>query len=274
MSGRVIFTDLDGTLLDASSYSFAAALPALHLVREREIPLVICSSKTASEIEYYRTQLDNRHPFVSENGGGIFVPKDYFGDNVPGLCREFAVTGDYLVMRLGARYEALRKAVGELQAEGFRIKGFGDMSPEEVAALSGITLAEATMAKERDFDEPFLVLDDGARMNELLDAIVSKGFRWTQGAFFHLMGCSDKGMAVSILIDCFRTAYGDIRTIAVGDGLNDLPMLQKVDHPVLVQKPDGTYDPRVDLSRVIRAGGVGPVGWNMAINELVAGRDG
>ena len=51
MARIVIFTDLDGTLLHPKSYSFDAALPALNLIKEKKIPLVLCSSKTKAEIE-------------------------------------------------------------------------------------------------------------------------------------------------------------------------------------------------------------------------------
>ncbi|MEF9476347.1 MAG: HAD hydrolase family protein, partial [Candidatus Mariimomonas ferrooxydans] len=57
----IIFTDLDGSLLD-SSYSFKKALPALRLIKKKNIPLLICSSKTKSEIEHYRKKLRNAHP--------------------------------------------------------------------------------------------------------------------------------------------------------------------------------------------------------------------
>lgn len=74
----VVFTDLDGTLLDHATYRFDAALPALRLLKARQIPLVVCSSKTASEIEALRNRLRLSHPFISENGGAIFVPRGYF----------------------------------------------------------------------------------------------------------------------------------------------------------------------------------------------------
>lgn len=78
MKKIIIVTDLDGTLLDCSDYSFDKALPALQLIKEKNIQLIICSSKTRKEIEHYRKKLYNLHPFVSENGGGIFIPKGYF----------------------------------------------------------------------------------------------------------------------------------------------------------------------------------------------------
>jgi len=73
----LVFTDLDGTLLDSDTYSYKSALPALKLIKNKKIPLIFCSSKTKSEIEMYRKRIGNDDPFISENGGGIFIPKDY-----------------------------------------------------------------------------------------------------------------------------------------------------------------------------------------------------
>ena len=72
MSKIIIFTDLDGTLLDYASYSFAKAETALAYIKQRSIPLIICSSKTKKEILVYREKLGIKEPFISENGGGIF----------------------------------------------------------------------------------------------------------------------------------------------------------------------------------------------------------
>jgi len=62
MKKPVFFTDLDGTLLDFHTYSFNPALPALEHLKAHEVPLIICSSKTRAEIEFYRNKLDNNHP--------------------------------------------------------------------------------------------------------------------------------------------------------------------------------------------------------------------
>jgi HAD superfamily hydrolase (TIGR01484 family) len=49
-SSLLVFTDLDGTLLDHHTYSFEPALPALNSLKEKNIPLIICTSKTRAEI--------------------------------------------------------------------------------------------------------------------------------------------------------------------------------------------------------------------------------
>ena len=263
----VIFTDLDGTLLDHSTYSFEKALPALRMLKEKQIPVVICSSKTRREIEYYRKLLGNEDPFISENGGGIFIPKDYFGLSVRDFGFPVIEESNYLTIRLGARYTDLRKAILELQAEGFVVKGFGDMDIEEISAVTGLTLEEAEMAKERDFDEPFLP-DGNTDIAGLLQAIEAKGFHVTQGRFHHILGDSDKGKAVGILIELYKKSSKGVVTVAIGDGLNDMSMFEKVDYPVIVREPDGNYDPRITVPKLIKADGIGPEGWNKAIAQL------
>lgn len=157
-----------------------------------------------------------------------------------------------------------------MHSEGFNVKGFGDMTAEELADIANMRIDEAKMAKERDFDEPFVF--DGSEIDEqrLLETIIAKGFNFTQGRFFHILGNSDKGKAVSILTDLYRRKLGEILTIAIGDSPNDIPMLKRVDYPVIVQKPDESYDPRINIPNLTRAEGIGPDGWNKAILRFVS----
>jgi len=270
MKKPVFFSDLDGTLLDARTYSFDAALPALGILRARRVPLVVCSSKTRAEIEHYRRKLGNPDPFITENGGAIFIPRGYFsqGTALPAPGEEDE-TGAHRVIRLGARYRDLRKAVVELREEGFDVRGFGDMAPEEIAAATGLSKNEAVMAGMREFDEPFVFRGGGKKREKLVNAIKAKGFNTTEGLFFHILGASDKGRAVSILIDMYRKEYGEIVTVALGDSPNDLPMLQCVDHPVIVEKDGGGYHPRFSTEDFERAEGAGPEGWNRAVMKFL-----
>lgn len=273
MKKIVIFTDLDGTLLDDSTYSFEAARPALTLARQNDVPVVICSSKTRGEIEYYRRILDNSHPFVSENGGGIFIPKGYFGKtekiSLTGSdARRIKVeeTEDYYVVGLGVSYGKLKEAVATLRRKGFAIRGFGDMTIEEISLLTGLCMDEALMARERDFDEPFTFEGNERALEE---AVRAMGLNCTRGKFFHILGDNDKGKAVAALIRLYEKKYGEVYTAALGDNPNDLPMLMVADYPVIVQKPGGYYEPQIDLPGMIRAEGIGPAGWNKEVLKLI-----
>jgi mannosyl-3-phosphoglycerate phosphatase len=262
----VVFADLDGTLLDHATYRFDAALPALRLLDEKNIPLILCSSKTSVEIERLRNHLHLRHPFIPENGGAIFISRGYF--NLDFVHQK--ETPDYAIIELGASYSKLRTFLGRLQ-EHFpdAVQGFGDLEAEEVARLCGLSVEEARLAKQREYDEPFL-LRDAALEPEILRQAKAFGIRVTKGGrFYHLIGGNDKGRAVTILTDLYRRERGEVITIGIGDSLNDLAMLAAVDYPVLVQKPDRSYDPSVSLPNLIRASSPGPQGFCESISRLV-----
>jgi mannosyl-3-phosphoglycerate phosphatase family protein len=261
----VIFSDLDGTLLHPRTYSWDAALPALRHVQRLGIPLVLVSSKTRAEVEVWRERLGNSHPFIVENGGGIFIPDGYFPFPVEGELR-----GAYRVITLGLPYETVRKRFGELRDRlGTPVKGFGDMTAEEVADLTGLSREEAQLAQRRDFGEPFIFL--GKVDDRFLQAIEGVGMRWTRGRLFHLMGDHHKGRAVKMLCSLFAQGFGPITTIGIGDGLNDLPFLLVVDRPVLVRKLSGRHEAEIDIPGLVRTRSVGPSGWNEAVSDLLAG---
>ncbi|MCC5024517.1 MAG: HAD hydrolase family protein [Candidatus Synoicihabitans palmerolidicus] len=71
----LVFTDLDGTLLEWSTYSPMIARPAMLRLREIGVPVVFCSSKTATEQRALRQALGIRSiPSIVENGAAIIVP--------------------------------------------------------------------------------------------------------------------------------------------------------------------------------------------------------
>ena len=269
ISGRlVIFTDLDGTLLD-SHYSFKDALSALRLIKDRGVPLILCSSKTGVEIECYRERLENIDPFVSENGGGIYIPKGYLNVKIHESGFQTEEKKDYTIIKLGAKYSDLRNAVIELRRLGFDVKGFGDMSVREVSQLTGLDTHEASMAKAREFDEPFVFNGDNALLERLKQSIKDMGFHMTRGVLLHILGENDKGRAVEILKSLYAGKDQHILTIALGDSPNDIEMLQNADYPVLVQKKDGSYDERIKVRGLMKAEGIGPKGWNEAMLKLL-----
>jgi len=262
----IIFTDLDGTLADYHTYSFEPAIPALNALEKYAIPLIICSSKTRAEIEKLRSRIQNSHPFISENGGAIFVPLDYFSFAFPYTRKDFK----YLIIEFGTPYHKIRGTLQKIKtAFPDAVRGFGDISAQEVANLCEIPSDEGVLAKEREYDEPFL-LEDKTILDKVKQIAEKDQLQIIQGGrFYHLIGKNDKGKAVSYLTDISRRAYDNIITIALGDSQNDLPMLQAVDYPVLVKKPDGSHDPDIKLENLIYSPGKGPVGWNFSVLELL-----
>jgi mannosyl-3-phosphoglycerate phosphatase len=262
----LVFSDLDGSLLDLTTYSFEAALPAIQVLRKNRIPLVFCSSKTRAEIEPLRTKLNNTHPFISENGGAIFIPKDYFShDWDQGQEDEL-----YLIIELGTPYVKIREELEGIQAEsGVQIRGFGDLTDKEVALFCDFSEEDARRAKQREYDEPFF-LEDRNNLPKIEDLASKANLQVTKGGrFFHLMGKNDKGTAVRRLSELYHVESGPFTTIGIGDSINDLPMLESVDYPLLLQKSDGRYEEGINLANLVRSPGLGPSSWRNAILKLL-----
>lgn len=262
----MIFTDLDGTLLDRATYSYKQALEAVDLLQKKGIPIIFCSTKTRAEQEVYREELNITDPFIVENGGAIFVPRDYFSFPID----YHRAANSYFVIELGIPHNRVREILKRVAREvGCHIQGFADMSPEEVARDTGLSLKFATLAKQREYDETFKIEDAAEKVKLVLNRIAEAGLTYTHGGTYYDAICgSDKGKATMILTQLLRKKLGQIETIGIGDNQNDIPMLKAVDIPVLVQKPDHSWE-QTDLPNVRKVMGVGPQGWSRAINELV-----
>ena len=147
------------------------------------------------------------------------------------------------------------------------------MPLNEITKLTGLDAKTAEFAMERDYSEPF-VLEEEKYTAIIQQKIVLKGYTHTRGGrFHHILGGNDKGKAVNILSSIYRSEYVDIKSVGIGDSLNDLPMLTVVDQPILVRKPNGAYDPDIQIPNLIYAKGVGPAGWNASILKLFMNYD-
>lgn len=255
---KIVFTDLDGTLLDHETYSFQPAKQALHFLRKNNIPVVFCTSKTRAEILYWRKKIGNNHPFISENGGGIFIPQAYFSFSFDYTEK---INGFFLI-RLGALFSTLKQVMNDLE-ERFDLTSFLQFSVHDLMKDAHLSRVEAENALNRDFDIPFIIHDKNEE-NDIINEIKNNGLHVLKGGrFYHLMGENDKGKAVGILTDLFTQKYGDVKTIGIGDSENDFSMLETVDQPYIVKKKDGTFE----TSAFNNIDGIGPVGWQKTMDK-------
>lgn len=267
MSAFVVFTDLDGTLLDHDTYSFRRALPALDTLMRRNIAVVPVSSKTAPEMRRWMKLLCLSGPFVSENGGGVFIPDGCFAGNIRGAVRE----DSGIRISLGEDITVVRDALSEISSRsGVKVTGFGSMTTGRIKELTGLKASELSASTQRGYDEPF-ILENEEGTGAFYDEAEKSGFTVTKGSRFHhlLKGC-DKGKAVRLLIGLYRKEDPDVVTVGIGDSANDLPLLNEVDRAFLVMKPGGDYDPDIPEKGITRIAGVGPHGWRIAMEEVLS----
>ncbi|MDJ0976052.1 MAG: HAD-IIB family hydrolase [Planctomycetota bacterium] len=261
----IVFTDLDGSLLDEADYSFEAARPALAALRERGIPLVLITSKTHAEVALLAGEIGTSVPYVVENGGAIYIPPGNPEIEGGGALAD------------GTRRIALGRPQSELRAflvaarERWPLRGFGDMDAAEVAALCDFSVEAAVLAKEREFSEPFRI-DDPAGLEGLAAAARAEGLDVTRGGRFHhlIAAGQSKAVALRVLVEAYARSRDALRSIAVGDSPNDRAMLEAADVAVVIPRPDGTH---LELGSgahdVIVAPHPGAAGWNAALIRLL-----
>jgi mannosyl-3-phosphoglycerate phosphatase len=262
---KIILTDLDGTLLDSKTYEFEPAWPVLEQLRERGIPVIFCSSKTRAELEYWRGRLDNHHPFVVENGGAVYVPREYFQF----LASTPQQRNGYDVFELGIPYPELIACLKDVSEEcECPVRGFSDMTVEEVMESCQLPRVQAILSLQREYDEPFLI-EEPQKADALLKGIEQRGKGWTQGGrFYHVTGKQDKAKAAALLKILYQFALGPIHVVALGDHLNDVPLLQMADTPIIVNSDSAQLvKMAVPTARVTES--AGPLGWKEAVLAIL-----
>ncbi|TFH62081.1 MAG: HAD-IIB family hydrolase [Candidatus Zixiibacteriota bacterium] len=263
----VIFSDLDGTLLDRITYAAGPAVAALESCRSDSVPVVLVSAKTRAEMEPIRSELQLDAPFIVENGGGIYLPKGYFA-----AVQSARKVGGYECVCRDISIENLRGTLKQAAREtGVETQGFGDMSESEIASLTGLSITQSALAKQREFDEPFIVKEaTDEKIGRLKCEIELRGCRYNfGGSFHHITGDFDKGDCVRQVMSLFRTLDSAVEFAAVGDAYNDLPMLRAVDHPFLVRSVDGSFDAGLVFDHLTVLDSIGPEGFAQAVKILL-----
>lgn len=260
----VLFTDLDGTLIDHYTYEILESEVALSTLVSRAVPVVFCSSKTFAEQSYLQRQFGILQPFIFENGSAVAIPDGFFEKKhyIPDLHE-----GGYEIV-VFAHTDAIELHATLHQIEG--IKGYRQASDAELSTATGLSGAALGRARERWFTETLLSSFEGQRLNEVENLLLPRGFSLSRGGRFYTVQSArvNKGKAVLWMMELFRKAFGQNTSFAaIGDSPNDVPMLEVVDIPFLVQKPDHSWA-AVDMPHLIPVSAVGPAGFSAAIRML------
>lgn len=271
---RLVFTDLDGTLLDHHTYSYAEAMPRLRALERMNIPVIPATSKTRAEIEQLRRELRNSHPFIAENGAAVYIPKGYF-DNPPEGTRD---GGDYWLYEMApprARWLELlswleRDYVGEFQH-------FFKLGTKGIMQVTGLPEARARQANLREYSEPVHWIGRETRKQRFVEALQAAGATVLHGGrFLSLSGATDKGRALAWLRACYRDARPAMLMddLAAGDSANDCAMLEAAGTALLVRSPVQAFPPLQRREGVIRSSATGPAGWAEGVAMWLQGEAG
>lgn len=263
----LVFTDLDSTMLDHDDYSYEPVRPLVHELEDRCIPLIFNSSKTQVESLHLREELDNRHPFIFENGGGLAIPGGYFHH----IMHDMTPEDDYLVQLFGADYGSIRRILLSLREEkGYRFTGLGDMDEDEINKHTGLSGAAAERSWLRRSSEPLLWQGDEDSLKDFTHDLHEHGLKLVRGGrFLHVMGRTDKGRAMKWLLAQYRQLFlKPLHIIALGDSDNDRPMLVLAETAIVIPHRDGPHL-ELDHDDWMIADAPAPEGWCHGLEQAL-----
>ena len=263
----LVFTDLDGSLLDHHDYSYDQALPQLRALESQGIPVIPATSKTRLEIEQLRAELGNLHPFIAENGAAVFIPVGYF-DQQPASSVE---RDGYWVYEMSPPRERWLKLLSELSA---RFPGafehFHGAGVDGIMRMTGLPRERAMQANAREYSEPVRWLGDEHERKAFLGCLQLAGASVLQGGrFMSVCGNCDKGQALQWLRRVYELAQPSRRVhdLAIGDSGNDCAMLEVAETALVIRSPVHDAPELQRSDRVMYSKEFGPAGWAKGVTD-------
>lgn len=257
----LVFSDLDGSLLDHHTYSYLDAQPQLHHLDHLRIPMIPATSKTRAEIQHLRTALGNDGPFIVENGAAVFIPEGYFEGQPPDT-----VTRDgFWVREIAApraQWLELLEELSDSFAEEFDY--FFRAGTAGIMRMTNLPEARAEESNRREYSEPVKWLGTDERRAEFVATLQQRGACVLAGGrFLAVSGDCDKGRALLWLREIYRQSRPgqSCHDLAIGDSANDIGMLQAAETALVVRSPVHDFPPLQRSEGVIYSTGYGPAGW-------------
>ncbi|MDV7338628.1 HAD-IIB family hydrolase [Terasakiella sp. A23] len=260
----IIFTDLDGTLLDHDTYSFAKAQSALDRLKVNQVPLVLTTSKAYAEVKEFQAKLAISDPCIIENGSAIYAGTSAFSQSLDlGEAKIF-----------GRPYDEICTFIDQLPKNIRRhIRGFGDMSVKGVCEITDLPIDKAEKAKDRLASEPFLWTGTDAELKELESLLKAENMALLQGGrFYHILSKTDKSEAINWMMARLKSLFpaNDYHSCALGDGPNDAKMIAAAETGIVIANPEGVaLSIEAPFGKIKYPEPIGPQGWAVGMHELM-----
>ena len=270
----LIFTDLDGTLLNFKTFDVAPILPFISKLKDAGIQIIPNSSKCHFEIKEIISKINLLSPYITENGAAIYIPKNLFLKQPRGSTEQ----GKNWVLKLGIEKDIINQKIRQNSFKKYMkfILFLRNMTKLQKSYYTGLKPESLDRTDEREFSEPLIWMGSNTELDNFKKALNEEGLSIIHGArLLHLTGLNTKGEAMKILSDYYseidyfdNQETNEIKVISCGGSKNDLSMLEISDYAVVIRLPDMRP---IDLKRkdnVFNSRKIAPLGWQETLEEM------
>ena len=223
----LIFTDLDGSLLNNETFKFDEIKNFLLKCLNNGIKLIPTSSKTDLEIQQFINELNYNIPYISENGSSIHnldILKPDISKKII-LARPLAEIQKIFIENINTKLLSYCSLLSE-------------MDIEKQTKILGLSKKKLKASMNRNYT--FLINFNGGKeaIEQLNIACNKLGLAINQGGRVFSVGDNvNKSIAVKKTLNVLSNYqdFKDVITIGIGDSPNDLEMLEYVDFPCLIK---------------------------------------
>ncbi len=255
----VIFTDLDGSLLDKNTFEFDEIEDYFRELISIGIIIIPNSSKTEAELSDFNNQYNLNLSFIAENGSSIHglnlihknLPKKIF------LSR----TSDEIYNVYNQKIPPKLKS---------KITFILNLKSNEQREIFGLPLEKMNLAIKRNYSLPIKFNGIEIEKNEFIKIINDSGLTvQTGGRIMNICDNVNKSKAMCKTIELINKEIdNEIISIGVGDNQNDIDMLKHSDYPCLVK--NNSFDSAlVNIDNLIKSSEPSPKGWADVIKTAI-----
>ncbi len=222
---NLFFTDLDSTILDENYNLKLSAVKCIYAAYLKNFVIIFASSKTLPEQQYFAKKLGIPVTYIVENGAAIYISENVFENTLQkNGCRKIVLS------RFSISY--VRSVLFKLAANNPAMKFYGNATLREVSRYTGLPIYLARLAKKREYTETIF---DGYTDEVEKKLIEHRVFPQKGSRFITVGDKTNKGESARKLISFLREiGYTIKRTIGIGDGPNDIPLLKVVSEPYII----------------------------------------
>ena len=251
----LIFTDLDGSLLDRDTFKFDKISKFIKDLISKGIFIIPNSSKTKVEIEKFNNDLDEDLPFVVENGAAIYnlnLINSSFPEKIS-LSREINEIIEIFDNKISSKYKS-------------KCKFIKDLTSDKQSEIFGLPKDKVKLAINREYTIPLIFEGSKIQKTDLFKSVNNVGLSLQEGGrVINLCDKISKSKAMKNVVKIFKKiSKEELITIGVGDNFNDLDMLKNSDIPCLVFNDKFTME-KININNCLVSKKPAPEGWEEVV---------